>query len=64
LILSHSEIIEIEYGNLQSILDWVERNIEGEWGWFVVEPGGDRAGVYKFYFEEDSDLTKFIMWLK
>jgi len=64
LILKYSETVNIEYGNLQSLLDWVGRNVVGDWGWDVIEPGGSREGIYKFYFEEPEDLTKFVMWYK
>jgi predicted lipoprotein with Yx(FWY)xxD motif len=54
--------ISLGFGELKPILHWCEDNCTGEWAYFILEPAGQGKGEYEFYFEDDSDKVKFIMW--
>lgn len=56
--------IEINYGNLKPMLSWCESNCVNEWSYEVVETAGQRAGVYRFYFNEEKDYVNFTLWKK
>jgi hypothetical protein len=56
-----TEII-IDFGQLRPMIDWLERNCVGEWGYNCVIPAGRDAGLYEFYFASDKDLVAFRIW--
>ena len=54
--------VNLDFGELKPILSWCENNCTGEWTYFIKEPAGQNKGEYEFYFENDSDKVKFILW--
>lgn len=44
------------------MINWLERNCVGEWGYKTLVPAGEDAGMYEFYFEEERDYTAFVVW--
>ena len=64
---SHKANITIEFGQLQKIVDWCERNCVSEF-WYSGGNDiwdGDRLYYeYEFYFESDKDYFAFMIWKK
>jgi hypothetical protein len=56
-----AEII-IDFGELRSMVSWLERNCSDEWGYECIQPAGREAGIYEFYFESEKDLVAFTIW--
>jgi len=54
--------VDLQFGELKPILRWCEDNCTGEWTFLQIQPAGQGKGEYEFYFEDDSDKVKFIMW--
>jgi hypothetical protein len=53
--------IKIQYGELQSTIEWCERNCIGEWR-YMEDPGGDMYIGWVFLFENDRDYIAFNLW--
>jgi len=62
MLLNLKAEISIEFGDLKPMVDWLERNCTGEWGYDCVQPAGNTGGTYQFYFESEKDLVAFRMW--
>ena len=64
---AHKANITIEFGQLQAIVDWCERNCVSEF-WYSGEHerwDSDRLYYgYEFYFESDKDYFAFMIWKK
>lgn len=56
--------IDIKFGELNSVMQWCQRNCESEWGYLVLDSAGEEAGTYKFEFSTETDLINFILWKK
>ncbi len=62
--------ITLDFGNLQPIIEWCERNCEGEWGYNTLSgiqihtPYKIHNYQYEFYFESERDYVAFTMWKK
>lgn len=54
--------IELSFGELKPLLHWCEHNCTGEWAYSQLQPAGQGKGEYEFYFEDESDMVKFILW--
>lgn len=54
--------IQLSFGELKPILRWCEDNCSGEWVYLQLTPAGQGKGEYEFYFEDECDKTKFILW--
>ena len=59
----YSTLIEIEYGNLESIINWCSEHFTN-WGYSIDVLAGAKAGKYQFEFTSESDLITFILWKK
>lgn len=55
--------IHIDYGELQPILDWCDRNCESEYRYLDIDYDSD-AGRWEFLFESEKDYVAFLMWKK
>jgi hypothetical protein len=55
--------IHIDYGELQPVLDWCERNCEAEYRYLDIDYDSD-AGRWEFLFESEKDYVAFLMWKK
>jgi hypothetical protein len=53
---SHKVNINIPYGELQTIIDWCERNCEGEW-LYSSDITYSNVNGYVFMFDSGSDIT-------
>jgi len=62
MLLSLRAETEIQFGELEPMVDWLKRNCEGEFGYQCVQPAGNTVGTYQFYFENEKDLVAFRMW--
>jgi hypothetical protein len=54
--------ISLDFGELKPILRWCEDNCTGDWAYLQLAPAGQGKGEYEFYFADDFDKTKFILW--
>ena len=54
--------IPIEYGQLQNVVDWCERNCMGEWRY--MEDHRDQWHSWTFLFEDERDYCAFLLWQK
>lgn len=54
--------VSLNFGELKPLLHWCEDNCTGEWNYFIKEPAGQVKGQYEFYFEDEQDKVKFIIW--
>lgn len=70
IITAHQVKITIDFGKLQSVVDWCERNCEEDWGYNTISnicveyPYRIHQGEYQFYFESERDFVAFTMWKK
>lgn len=55
--------INIKYGELTNVVSWCKTNIEGQWA-FEESQYNLAAGSWNFYFENEKDLVKFLLWKK
>lgn len=53
--------INLQYGQLQSIIDWCERNCTGDWH-YTEDPHGDMYNSWIFLFDNDRDYVAFKIW--
>ena len=58
----HTSKIDINFGKLQEIVDWCEKNCRGPWTYTSVIDAGKEPGQYQFLFETEEDHTNFILW--
>jgi hypothetical protein len=54
--------IFLHWGELRPVTEWCERNCACEWAYECIEPAGQDAGFYEFYFESQRDHINFILW--
>lgn len=66
ILNAHKANIDVEYGQLQPVLDWCERNCEGDYRYLDINnPEHDSAtGRWEFLFESEKDYVAFLMWKK
>ena len=56
--------IALQYGKLQPVIDWCEKNCISEWGYIDQSYPPDVSPDYTFYFESERDYVAFVMWEK
>jgi hypothetical protein len=57
--------IDVQYGQLQPVLDWCDRNCEADWRYVDLVADQDSAtGRWEFLFESEKDYVAFLMWKK
>ena len=66
---AHKANIVIQYGHLQPVLDWCERNCEGDYRYMEdiysdVENDANRSARWEFLFESEKDYVAFLIWQK
>jgi hypothetical protein len=63
---AHKANIDVQYGQLQPVIDWCERNCQDEWRYVDINnPEHDSAnGRWEFLFESEKDYVAFLMWKK
>lgn len=62
---AHKANISAPFGQLQPVLDWCERNCEGDYRFIdLVGDQDSAAGHWEFLFESERDYVAFIMWQK
>lgn len=54
--------IEVGFGELSPMIEWVKHNCTNNWNYEIIESAGKDAGIYKFYFKEDCDAVAFTLW--
>jgi hypothetical protein len=59
---AHKANIAVQYGQLQPIVDWCERNCSGDWRY--MEDINNQWSGYEFFFESEKDYVAFLMWKK
>lgn len=59
---AHKANVAVQYGELQPIVDWCERNCSGEWRF--MEDINNQWNGYEFFFESEKDYVAFLMWKK
>jgi len=63
---AHKASVDVQYGQLQPIIDWCERNCEADYRYMDIN-NDDRetaAGRWEFLFESERDYVAFLMWKK
>lgn len=59
---SHRISIKIPYGELQSTVDWCDRNCSEEWR-YMEDPNAELyTGGWVFFFESERDYVAFKFW--
>lgn len=62
---AHKANINAPFGQLQPVLDWCERNCEGDYRFIDLVDGQDSdTGRWEFLFESEKDYVAFVMWQK
>ncbi len=62
---AHKANIDVQYGQLQPVLDWCDRNCEADWRYVDLVGDQDSAtGRWEFLFESEKDYVAFLMWKK
>jgi hypothetical protein len=61
LTTSHKIAIKIPYGELQSTVDWCQRNCNGDWR-YMEDPNAEMYAGWIFFFENDRDYMAFKLW--
>ena len=56
--------ININYGNLRSILNWCDSTCQSNWECFIINEAGAEPGTYEFAFESEKDFATFLIWKK
>ncbi len=59
---AHKANVAVQYGELQPIVDWCERNCTAEWRF--MEDINNQWNGYEFFFESEKDYVAFLMWKK
>jgi hypothetical protein len=60
----HKIDIEVGFGELGPLIDWVDTNCSNNWNYEVLATAGRDAGVYRFNFRDDRDYVNFMLWKK
>ena len=61
---SHKISVKIPYGELQSTVDWCNRNCREDWR-YMEDPDADYlSGGWIFFFEAERDYVAFTIWKK
>lgn len=58
----YSTEIDIEYGELNNIIQWCDDNCTSQWTFSVELDAGQNAGVYDFSFASEKDYISFLLW--
>lgn len=58
----HKVEIDLSYGELTPLLEWVNNNCTNNWNYDIIESAGREAGSYLFFFKEDKDAVAFTLW--
>lgn len=58
----HKIEVEVGFGELSHMIDWVNVNCTNNWNYEIIESAGRDAGQYKFYFKENKDAVAFTLW--
>jgi hypothetical protein len=63
--------VNIPFGELQTMIDWCDRNCVGEWGYKDVYEVHEVStniwkpiNLYQFHFLDEKDYFAFTMWKK
>lgn len=54
--------IVVGFGQLGPLVEWVKENCTNNWNYEIIESAGKDAGTYRFYFCEQNDYVKFLLW--
>ena len=64
---AHKANLNIQYGQLQPVVDWCERNCEADYRYMDLNGNEDsmnNTGLWEFLFESEKDYVAFLMWKK
>ena len=58
--------IDVQFGQLRSIIDWCERNCESDYRYSDINnpESASSTGRWEFLFESEKDYVAFLMWKK
>jgi hypothetical protein len=60
--------VNIPFGELQTMIDWCDRNCVGEWRYMdvyeVYNNDWKTTNFYEFHFFDEKDYFAFTMWKK
>lgn len=54
--------VTTKYGELQSVVDWCDRNCQDDWKY--MEDPHDQWNSFVFLFETERDYVNFLLWKK
>lgn len=60
-VLDYKTQIKLNYGELNQILDWCEKNCVGNYK-YMEDPNGSMYDSWVFLFENERDYVAFIVW--
>lgn len=61
---SHAARVNISYGQLGEVLNWLKGSLHDEWRWQMISfPGAanNNLGEYIFYFDNEKDYMVFCL---
>ncbi len=61
---SYKVDIVINFGQLGPLIEWASDYCSNAWSYDIIESAGRDAGIYRFYFDEETDYVNFILWKK
>lgn len=62
--LEYHTDLEIEFGELEAIMDWCRDHVKNDWDLVILSEAGMLPGIYRFGFKDEKDFVTFIMWKK
>ena len=59
----HLAKINLNYGELQPMVNWCERNCNGKW-YYTEDPNGEMYFSWIFVFDDERDYVAFTLFKK
>jgi len=59
----YNTTITLEYGKLDTVLEWCKETCEDRWAWNIANNPG--TWTFTFYFKQEKDFATFLLrWTK
>lgn len=50
-----------DFGKIDAVVEWCRSECRGDWRWQLVDNSGNSPGRYIFYFDDDRDISAFLI---
>ena len=60
---AHKIKLSMPYGQLKEIVEWCDRNCQGDYR-YTEDPNGEMYNSWVFFFELERDYIAFLIWKK